>query len=334
MATRFLDTARIKVTAGRGGDGCHSFHKYVYQRHKRPDGGHGGDGGNVVLIADPSVVTLMDCAYRKHYKAISGNHGEGNQQQGARGEDARVPVPVGTVVRDAETSHLLRDLDHSEATVIVARGGRGGRGNAKHKDATVGLQGVVRTLALELKLIADIGLVGLPNAGKSSLLTQLSEARPKIAAYPFTTIAPNLGMVAISDVLEPITVCDIPGLITGAHTGRGLGIAFLRHVERTKLLMYVIDMAGTDGRMPGDDLDTVRNELCSYDPLVGRKPFVIAANKMDCPASAAHLEALRARVPGIPVWPISCATGAGLTELVGAAAAALRTVISTTPDTV
>jgi len=319
MATPFLDIAEVEVTAGRGGKGCQSFHREPFTRHRRPTGGHGGDGGDVILQADPALWTLRDCAYRKHYQATHGRQGSSNHRQGARGTDCLVRVPVGTVVRDCATNHRLRDLAAPGEHVIVARGGRGGRGNGTGGEATPGEPGESRQLSLELKLLADVGLVGLPNAGKSSLLRRISMATPKVAAYPFTTTTPHLGVVTVPDAEETWTVCDIPGLIDGAHVGKGMGTAFLRHVERTRVLVYVLDMAGSEGRHPWQDFQTLQTELTAYAASVGEKPRLLVANKMDLPAAQQQFPLFQ-QATTETVYPISALTGEGIPALVQALA--------------
>jgi len=314
MAHQFLDTAQILVTAGRGGHGCRSFHHAPGERHRRADGGNGGDGGDVILRADPQVITLLDCAYRKQYRAGAGGHGGSNARQGARGKHCVVPVPPGTLVRDAASNALLRDLAQPDERAIVATGGRGGRGNLTTREVTRGEPGEERLLDLELKLIADVGLVGLPNAGKSSLLRRISHATPRVASFPFTTKSPVLGVVEVPDGDTNFTACDIPGLIAGAHLGKGLGLAFLRHVERTRLLLYVLDMAGSEGRHPWEDFQTLQAELAAYHPSLGDKPRVIAANKMDLPTAQRYLQEFQQSLQE-DIHPISCLTGDGMDAL-------------------
>jgi len=310
----FVDQAEVLVVAGAGGDGCSAMAKPPFSRHPRPSGGDGGDGGDVTLVADPQLATLLDFQFRHEFRAERGRHGRGNTRTGKRGADCLVRVPVGTVVFETETSRLLRDLTIPHDQLLVARGGRGGVGNAHAARATPGSPGEERRLRLELKLIADVGVVGFPNAGKSSLLTRISTARPKIAAYPFTTRSPVLGVVSVwTD--ESFVACDIPGLIEGAHDGRGLGLQFLRHVERTRLLLHVIDMAAVDGRDPLRDYTTLNEELAAYSPALARRPQLVAANKMDLPDAAANLKRFREQT-GVPAIPISCATTSGIRELV------------------
>ena len=311
----FVDQVDILVTAGAGGDGCSAMHKEPHNRYPRPSGGPGGDGGDVLVLADPQLATLLDFHFRHEFRAERGRHGSGNGKTGRRGADALVRVPTGTVIYNAETGHLLRDLVHPADSLIVARGGTGGSGNIdKPHRATPGKPGEQRRLRLELKLIADVGLVGFPNAGKSSLLARLSTARPKIAPYPFTTRAPVLGVVSAGEE-GSFVACDIPGLIEGAHEGKGLGIQFLRHIERTKLLVHVVDMASVDGRDPVESFMKVNDELAAHNPILSQRPQMVAANKMDLPEAREALERFRTAVT-VPVYPISCATTAGLSELV------------------
>lgn len=315
MPQPFIDTATIEVIAGDGGRGCASFYRDLFMRDRRPDGGSGGAGGDVVIAADGQLMTLLDVQYRKRFTAGRGGHGSSKGKTGARGAACRILVPVGTVVRDADTREVLGDLDQPGAAVVSARGGRGGRGNeGKPYQATSGEPGQTRRLFLELKVLADVGLIGLPNAGKSSVLAQISTARPKIASYPFTTLHPVLGVV-MDDDERRFTVCDVPGLIEGAHRGRGLGLDFLRHIERTKVLVQVIDMAGAEGRAPAEDYAAVLGELRQYNPQLLEKPRLIAANKMDLDGAATQLSRFRSRVTDA-VYPISCRTGAGLPALI------------------
>ncbi|ADU52282.1 GTP-binding protein Obg/CgtA [Thermaerobacter marianensis DSM 12885] len=320
----FVDEAEIYVEAGTGGNGAVSFRREKYVPRGGPDGGDGGRGGDVILVVDPALTTLADLRYRRHYRAGRGGHGEGGNRHGRRGEDCYVPVPPGTVVRDRDTGAILADLADPDQRVVVARGGRGGRGNARFATprrkaprlAEKGEPGERRWLKLELRLLADVGLVGWPNAGKSSLLARISAARPKVAAYPFTTLAPNLGVVQRGPG-RSFVVADIPGLIEGAHQGVGLGHEFLRHVQRTRVLVYVVDAAATEGRDPQQDLATLRDELEAYEASLLERPGVVAANKMDLPAAAAHLSRLEeaARRWGLELVPISAATGEGLDRL-------------------
>ena len=319
----FVDQAQITVKAGDGGRGCSSFAQPPYIRYPYPDGGDGGDGGDVVFVADPNIATLLDFHFRHEFKAGRGGHGGSNTKTGKRGDSLVIRVPLGTVLHDAEAGVALRDLTRADEPVVIARGGRGGLGNgtktsagARVTEATPGQAGENRRLTLELKLIADAGLIGLPNAGKSSLLARVSTAKPKIAAYPFTTRYPVLGVVRANEA-ESFVACDIPGLIEGAHEGKGLGCQFLRHIERTTLLVHVVDAAGVDGRDPVEAFHQLNTELAAYNEILARRPQLIAANKIDLPPARGNLARLR-EASSQPVWPISCATGEGIPELVQA----------------
>lgn len=317
----FVDHAQITVKAGDGGRGCPAFAQPPYTRYPYPDGGDGGDGGNVIVQADPNVATLLDFHFRHEFTATRGGHGGSNKKTGKRGADCVIRAPVGTVIRDADTGELLRDLTRSDEQVIPARGGQGGWGNATRstQEATPGAAGQKRRLTLELKLIADVGIMGFPNAGKSSLLRRISTARPKIGAYPFTTRYPVLGVVEAPG-RGSFVACDIPGLIEGAHEGKGLGMQFLRHIERTRFLVHVIDMAAVDGRRPLEAYHQLNHELEAYSPTLREKPQLIVANKMDVPEAAGHLAAFHEGMRGSVerIWPISCATGEGIPALLQA----------------
>jgi GTPase len=320
---KFVDEATIEVRGGHGGAGCMSFLREKYRPHGGPDGGNGGAGGDVVLEADPSLTTLLDFKYQPRLTATRGVHGRGKEQHGHRGADALARVPLGTLVRDAESGDLLADLREPGARVVIARGGRGGRGNASYKSSTnraprqsqPGEEGEARRLTLELRLVADVGLLGFPNVGKSTLIRRVSAARPRVADYPFTTLVPNLGVVR-TDADTAFVLADIPGLIAGAHAGHGLGDRFLRHVSRTSLLLHLLDASGASGRDPLDDFDVINRELALFDPTVAAKPQIVAANKIDA-APAAFLAALRRRAAqrSIELWPVSAATGVGVAEL-------------------
>ncbi len=333
----FVDHAEVSVKAGDGGRGCTAFAQPPYTRYPSADGGDGGDGGDVILIADPNIATLLDFHFRHEFKADAGRHGGGNQKSGKRGEDLVIRVPVGTLLREAGTDAVLQDLTRPEQRVVVAKGGRGGMGNAarvasaqgarrkrKHSppvrprtlDATPGTAGEQRRGILELKLIADVGIIGCPNAGKSSLLARISTARPKIGAYPFTTRYPVLGVVEVKG-RGAFVACDIPGLIEGAHAGKGLGIQFLRHIERTRVLLHLVDAAAVDGRDPVDACRQVNAELAAYSRTLSKKPQLVVANKLDLPQAREHLTALR-RAMGQPVYEVSAATGEGVPELLEA----------------
>lgn len=319
----FFDTAKIFVKGGDGGNGCISFRREKYVPRGGPNGGDGGRGGNVVFLADEGLHTLVDFHYRAHFKADRGQHGRGSNRHGADAPDLVVRVPAGTVVKDAETGEIIADLMSNGQKLVVAQGGRGGRGNARFlsntnrvpRIAEKGEPGQEGWLLLELKLLADVGLVGYPNAGKSTLLAACTAAKPKIADYPFTTLQPNLGVVKIDH--ESFVLADIPGLIEGAHTGAGLGHQFLRHLERTRVLIHVVDTAGTEGRDPVEDYVKINTELSSYDQQLAQLPQVVAANKMDIPEASTNLSRLekKAADDGRRIFPISAATGHGLKEL-------------------
>ena len=313
----FVDRAEIVVKAGDGGRGCSSFAQPPYTRYPFPDGGDGDDGGDVIVAADPNIATLLDFHFRHEFAAERGQHGGSNTKTGKRGTALTIRVPVGTVLHDADTGDVLRDLSTAEEQVVIAKGGRGGFGNAAAEEAQPGQVGERRRILLELKLVADIGLIGFPNAGKSSLLSRISTAHPKVAPYPFTTRYPVLGVVDVAG-RNPFVACDIPGLIEGAHQGKGLGFQFLRHIERTRLLVHVIDMAAVDGRDPLAAYRQLNQELAAYSPALQAKPQVVAANKMDVPEAAAHLKRFHTELPDVAMWPISCATGAGIPELLQA----------------
>ena len=317
----FIDYAKIHVQAGHGGSGCVSFRREKYVPKGGPDGGDGGDGGNVIVETDPNLATLLDYRYRKHFKAGRGQHGQGSNKHGRRGEDVIIRVPVGTIVRDADTGEVLADLVEPGQRVVVARGGRGGRGNARFATPThqaprewePGEPGEERTLVLELKLVADVGVVGLPNAGKSTLLSRVSAAHPKIADYPFTTLAPVLGVVRLDDERH-FVMADIPGLIEGAHLGKGLGHQFLRHIQRTRVLLFLLE--GPRGSFE-EDLQTLLNELREFDPELLEKPREIAISKADLLGEEEREQAERlAREFG---WHlISAVTGEGVRGLLEA----------------
>lgn len=319
----FYDKAKIYVKGGDGGNGCVAMRREKYVPEGGPWGGDGGRGGDIIFRADEGLRTLVDFRYKRHYKADRGRHGEGRNMHGASADDLAVRVPVGTVVRDDDTGELIVDLVKDGQEVTVARGGRGGRGNARFatannkapKLAEKGEPGEERWLNLELKLLADVGLVGFPNAGKSTLISQVSAAKPKIADYPFTTITPNLGVVRVEDG-RSFVMADIPGLIEGAHTGVGLGHEFLRHVERTRLLIHVLDTAGSEGRDPVEDFRVTNRELSLYNPVIGQRPQIIAANKMDISEAEENLVRLKEALgESYEIFPISAATGSGLEAL-------------------
>ncbi len=323
----FIDKARIYIKAGDGGNGVVSFRREKFVPKGGPNGGDGGRGGDVVFVADPGLSTLLDFRYRHHLKAGRARHGEGSNRHGRDGEDVLVPVPVGTIVRDADSRELLADMIEPGQRLVAARGGRGGRGNAHFatpthqapRRAEPGQPGVERWVELELRLIADVGLVGVPNVGKSTLLSRVSAAKPKIADYPFTTTQPALGVVRAADG-RTFVLAEIPGLIEGAHLGAGLGHDFLRHISRVRVIIHVLDLATE--RDPLADFAAVNEELRLYDPALRQRPMLVALNKMDVPESRARAASVAARLApqGLAVFPISAVTGEGLEELLRAAA--------------
>jgi GTPase len=330
----FIDTATLYAAAGGGGNGCCSFRREKFEPFGGPDGGDGGNGGSVVLCGCRNENSLIRIFYAPHQRAGSGGHGKGQCRHGRNGADCRVPVPLGTEVRDAETHTLLGDVVADGQELCVARGGRGGRGNPHWKTAThraprectPGAPGETRTLRLQLKIMADCGLVGMPNAGKSSLLTALSDAHPKVASYPFTTLNPIVGTLVFDDYAR-VTVADIPGLIEGAHDGVGLGDAFLRHVERARALIFVLDMAAVDGRSPADDYRTLRRELDLYMPELNTRPSLLVANKMDLPAAREAITTFREETGADPL-PVSAVTGANIDRM----RSAIRALLPTAPQ--
>ena len=289
---KFVDEAEIEVSGGDGGSGCLSFLREKYRPKGGPAGGDGGDGGDVVLVVDSGLSTLLDFKFQPRLRAGNGEPGRGKNQHGRRGRDCVVRVPSGTIVRCLETGEILADLRAPGATAIVAHGGRGGRGNAHFATSTnqaprrfePGTAGEHRRLRLELRLMADVGLVGFPNVGKSTLIRRVSAARPRVADYPFTTLVPHLGVVRFADDGH-FVLADIPGLIEGAHAGHGLGFRFLRHVSRTAVLIHLLDASGLSGRDPLADLDTINRELARFDPELAKKPQVVVANKIDLVSS-------------------------------------------------
>lgn len=321
----FIDHLSIQVKAGDGGNGCVGFRREAFVPRGGPNGGDGGDGGSVILRADPQLHTLLDLRYRKHYAAQRGEHGRGKNQTGKCGEDLIISVPVGTLVRDAAQGEPLADLTAAGQEVAVAKGGRGGRGNQHFATPTrqaptfaePGAPGEELALTLELKLLADVGLVGLPNAGKSTLLAAISAARPKIAPYPFTTLEPALGVVTWA-AGRSFVAADIPGLIEGAHEGKGLGFQFLRHVERTAFLLHLVDVSEAAGGHPVEDLEAVRRELAHKHPDLVAKPFMVVGTKLDAAAGAQRLLEASCRERGWPYYGISAATSVGVSTLVRA----------------
>jgi GTP-binding protein len=329
----FIDSVKIRVQGGHGGHGVTAFRREKFVPRGGPSGGDGGRGGDVWLTASRSVNTLLHLRYNPEHRAERGRHGEGSNRAGREGADATVSVPVGTEVYDAATGELLHDFTAENARWRAARGGRGGFGNAHFATSTnqapryhqQGGAGEERELRLELKLLADVGLVGFPNAGKSTLISTISAAKPKVADYPFTTLEPHLGVVDLGN-FRTFVVADIPGLIEGAHRGAGLGDRFLRHVERTKLLLHLVDVSSLSGRDPVRDYDIINRELAAYDAEIAARPQLVVATKLDALDEPARLEALRQRADadGKSFFAISSATGAGLRELVFAVGERLK----------
>jgi GTP-binding protein len=364
----FVDEVEIEVASGAGGRGAMSFRREKFVPRGGPDGGDGGAGGSVYFVASSHLNTLINYRFHPDHRAERGTHGQGAKRTGARGKDLELQVPIGTLVfartidpdRDHATGHatgapssspfdddahewdLVADLAEEGQRVLVAQGGRGGLGNAHFATSTnraprksqPGLPGEVKAVRLHLKLLADVGLVGFPNAGKSTLISRISAARPKIADYPFTTLTPNLGVVRLSDD-RSFVVADVPGLIEGAHDGHGLGDRFLKHLERTKILIHVIDVSGLSGRDPAADLDVLRRELLLFNEALAQKPQIVAANKIDAVTDEALVAPLErhARELGLPVFRISAVAGTGLDALVEAAWPVIRAAQPVVPQT-
>ena len=316
----FIDESRIFVKAGNGGNGCCSFRREKFIPKGGPDGGDGGNGGDVIIEASPHYHTLLDQRYHPHYKAQRGQHGKGKNCTGRSGEDLVIHVPVGTQVRDFESGEVVADLVQAGQRMVAARGGRGGRGNARFvtstrqapKNCEPGTEGEERSFKLVLKLLADVGLVGFPNAGKSTLISKISSARPKIADYPFTTLVPNLGMVRHKGA--DFVVADIPGIIEGAHEGVGLGLRFLRHIERTRILLYLVDLSPDSGRDASRELQVLMRELREYSPELLERKQIVVFNKCDLPGAEERAkEAVAfARGAGYPFFTVSALTGHGV----------------------
>ena len=318
----FVDEALIHVKAGDGGEGCVSFRREKYIPKGGPDGGDGGGGGDVIFVADPHKDTLLDFSSRHHWKAGRGQAGMGKKMYGKAGQDLYVHVPAGTLIFDAEHGVQLADLDAPGKQITIAKGGKGGKGNWHFRSPTnqapryaePGTEGQERHLRLELKLIADVGLVGMPNAGKSTLLSVISAARPKIADYPFTTLEPQLGIVDLAGDRRMV-FADIPGLIEGAQHGHGLGHNFLRHIERTKIIVHLLDLFPLDGSSPAENYRTIRRELEAFSPKLAEKRELVAANKVDLSVDDEALAKLRAELPDKKIYAISGASHQGLTEM-------------------
>ncbi|MBU8750707.1 MULTISPECIES: GTPase ObgE [Bacillus] len=319
----FVDQVKVYVKGGDGGNGMVAFRREKYVPKGGPAGGDGGKGGDVVFEVDEGLRTLMDFRYKKHFKAIRGEHGMSKNQHGRNADDMVIKVPPGTVVTDDDTKQVIADLTEHGQRAVIARGGRGGRGNSRFATpanpapqlSENGEPGKERYIVLELKVLADVGLVGFPSVGKSTLLSVVSSAKPKIADYHFTTLVPNLGMVETDDG-RSFVMADLPGLIEGAHQGVGLGHQFLRHIERTRVIVHVIDMSGLEGRDPYEDYLTINQELSEYNLRLTERPQIIVANKMDMPEAAVNLEAFKEKLTDdYPVFPISAVTREGLREL-------------------
>ena len=320
----FIDVAKISVKAGKGGNGIVAWRREKFEPSGGPYGGNGGNGGSIILKVDEGIRTLMDFRYKRAYKGQNGEDGRSKKQFGAKGEDIVLKVPVGTLVKDEATGGVIVDLKEKDQSFVIVRGGRGGRGNAEFATATrqapgfaeAGTKGQEREIVLELKLLADVGLVGYPNVGKSTILSLLSAAKPKIANYHFTTLKPNLGVVRVGEE-QSFVLADIPGLIEGASEGIGLGHDFLKHVERTSVLVHVLDVSGSEDRDPINDFYKINQELKDYNEKLETKPQIIAANKMDIPTSLEELERLREEFEpkGYTIYPVSAATGEGINEL-------------------
>ncbi len=319
----FADRAKIVIKSGDGGDGCSSFHREKFVQRGGPDGGDGGNGGNVVLFADAGMNTLLDFKFARFYRAQNGESGRSKLQRGKNGDDLVIKVPVGTIVKDISSGKIIADMNISGKTRIVLHGGRGGKGNARFATPTKqspkfsqpGQKTLEHEIELELKTIADVGLIGLPNVGKSTILSVLTNAKPKIANYHFTTLTPNLGVVKRYD--SSFVLADIPGLIEGAADGAGLGHDFLRHIERTRMLVHVLDISGSEGRNPVDDYRRINSELEKYSKRLAQLPQIIAANKMDITGADENLELLKKEVEngGVKVFPVSAAAVKGFDTL-------------------
>lgn len=318
----FIDIAKIELKAGKGGDGCVSFRREKYEPDGGPYGGDGGDGGSIIFISDESVRTLMDFRYKKHYFAQNGENGRTKKQYGKKGEDLIIKVPIGTLVKDYETDKVIYDFKEKDDKFIIAKGGKGGKGNARFATSTrqaprfaqPGTKGEQRVINLELKLIADVGLVGLPNVGKSSLLSILSDAKPKIANYHFTTLEPNLGVCRVEEN-KSFVIADIPGLIEGASSGVGLGFEFLKHVERTRLLVHVLDVSGIEGRDAISDYETIYKELKLYNENLKSKKEIIVLNKIDLLSSDENIKKAKEYFKDKTVLELSAVTKMGIKEL-------------------
>lgn len=322
---KFVDEAEVHVHAGDGGRGCVAFLREKYRPHGGPSGGDGGHGGNVIFIVDTSLTTLLDFKFQPNVKAGRGEYGRGKHQYGKRGADAIVRVPPGTIVRDLDSGDTIADLKTPDLPVIIAKGGMGGQGNMHYATSTnqapryaqPGLPGEEKRLLLQLHLMADVGIIGYPNAGKSTLISRVSAARPKVADYPFTTLVPHLGVVRLGED-SSFVLADIPGLIEGAHEGHGLGLRFLRHVSRTRLLLHMLDFSSFSGRDPLHDFDVINRELAAFDEGLATKTQIVVANKLDLVEGREQFESLEGAFAarGIKLWGISAASGDGVDVLI------------------
>jgi GTP-binding protein len=319
----FFDETKVFLKAGNGGDGCMSFLRQKYMPKGGPNGGNGGKGGDLILQADENVADLRNYHFKKHWKAKNGEPGRGSDQNGRGGDPCILKVPMGTEVREMDSEELICELLDHEQEVLLLEGGKGGRGNATFKSSinqtprqfTEGKIGMEGEYKFTLKTIADIGLVGFPNAGKSTLLNVMSNATPKIDSYPFTTLVPTVGVIDYPDEFKTLTMADVPGLIEGAAENRGLGHRFLRHVERCKLLLFLLDLAATDGRNPCDDFEHLRKELVEYDPALGEKPYIVVGNKIDEENADQYVKEFKKRFPQTQLHSISALLEDGLSEL-------------------
>lgn len=319
----FVDEITIKIEAGKGGDGCTSFRREKYIEMGGPNGGNGGHGANVIFKTDSGLRTLIDLKMMKHIKGEKGENGKGSDRNGSNAEDIVIKVPLGTTIMDVETGLIIADLTAQDETVMVARGGRGGRGNrafATHETpaprmSELGEPGEVKIIKCELKMLADVGLVGMPSVGKSTILSMISSCKPKIGAYHFTTLSPNLGVVKL-DGDRSFVMADLPGLIEGASTGVGLGDKFLRHAMRTRVIAHVLDMGSFEGRNPIEDYENIYKELESYDERLVNKPSIVIANKMDLPNAKENLELFRKKYPSLEIYEVSAQLGQGFDSLI------------------
>lgn len=320
----FIDVAKINLKAGKGGDGAVAFRREKFEPSGGPFGGDGGHGGNIIIQGDEGIRTLMDFRYKRSYKAENGENGKTKKQYGKKGQDLILKVPVGTLIKDADSDKVIDDIKENNQRVVIAQGGKGGKGNAKFATSTrqaprfaePGRKGEEKVIILELKLLADVGLIGFPNVGKSTILSILSDAKPKVGNYHFTTLRPNLGVVKVEEQ-KSFVIADIPGLIEGAHEGIGLGHDFLRHVERTRVLVHVLDTSGLEGRNPIEDFYNINEELIKYNPKLKEKPQIIASNKMDLPESKDWLDKIKEefKPKGYKIYSLSAATKEGINGL-------------------